>query len=62
MLSYSFFFKKLSTIKILADEALFQVVFWCPPARYYRDHLEQHEPLLRKVEEGFMCQELQLLW
>jgi len=24
---------------------------------YYRDHLDQHEPLLRKVEEGFMCQE-----
>lgn len=25
--------------------------------RYYRDHLEQNENLLRKVEEGFMCQE-----
>ncbi|CAK9056447.1 unnamed protein product [Durusdinium trenchii] len=23
---------------------------------YYRDHLEQHEPLIRKVEETFMCQ------
>ena len=44
---------------MICNKNLFPLSFWHNPMngpRYYRDHLEQHEPLLRKVEEGFMCQ------
>lgn len=46
-------------IIMICNKNLFPLSFWHNPMngpRYYRDHLEQHEPLLRKVEEGFMCQ------